>query len=386
MKDLSLVSRSKLPGVGTTIFTVMTNLAKQHDAINLSQGFPEMDVAPELKELVTKYMLEGNNQYAHLAGRPRLRNVLAQKIKGSYNITIDPETEINITSGATQAIYTAITATIREGDEVLVFTPAYDSYAPAIELNGGVPIYVQLKHPSYHIDWEDVKKLMNSRTRMIILNSPHNPTGKTLTADDLKQLQKLVEGSDIIILSDEVYEHIIFDGLQHQSILRFPKLAERSFAIFSFGKTYNATGWKLGYVVAPPGLMTEFRKVHQYLVFSSNHPVQLALADYMEQFPEAHNSLSAVYQAKRDLFLEGIKDSRFTAIPTEGSYFQLLGYKAISKEHDVEMAERLTKEFGVASIPISVFYNREVDDHMLRFCFAKNDDTLQKATEILCKI
>lgn len=386
MKDLSLVSRSKLPSVGTTIFTVMTNLAKEHNAINLSQGFPEMDVAPELKELVAKYMNEGHNQYAHMAGSPRLRNVLSQKIKASYNISIDPEKELNITSGATQAIYTAITATIREGDEVLVFTPAYDCYAPAIELNGGVPIYVQLKAPNYAIDWEDVKKLMNGRTRMIVLNSPHNPTGKVLSADDMKQLQKLVEGSDIIILSDEVYEHIIFDGLQHQSVLRYPKLAERSFAIFSFGKTYNATGWKIGYVVAPPGLMTEFRKVHQYLVFSSNHPVQLALADYMEQAPEACLGLSDLFQKKRDLFLEGVKDSRFKAVPAEGGYFQLLGYKTISKEHDVEMAERITREFGVASIPISVFYNREVNDHMLRFCFAKSDETLLKATEILCKI
>lgn len=386
MKDLSLVSRSKLPGVGTTIFTVMTNLAKEHGAINLSQGFPEMDVAPDLKELVAKYMNEGHNQYAHMAGSLRLREVLSKKIKASYNIAIDPEKELNITSGATQAIYTAITATIREGDEVLVFTPAYDCYAPAIELNGGVPIYVQLKAPNYAIDWEDVKKLMNGRTRMIVLNSPHNPTGKVLSADDMKQLQKLVEGSDIIILSDEVYEHIVFDGLEHQSVLRYPKLAERSFAIFSFGKTYNATGWKMGYVVAPPGLMIEFRKVHQYLVFSSNHPVQLALADYMEQAPEAYLSLSNMFQKKRDLFLEGVKDSRFKAVPAEGGYFQLLGYKTISKEHDVEMAERITREFGVASIPISVFYNREVNDHMLRFCFAKSDETLLKATEILCKI
>lgn len=386
MRDFPPSIKSKLPGIGTTIFTEMTMLANQHKAINLSQGFPDFDAAPELTELVNKYVNAGRNQYAHMAGAPELREAIAEKASAAYKVKVNAEKEVTVTSGATQALYTAITATIREGDEVLLFTPAYDSYAPAIELNGGIPIYVQLKHPTYHIDWEDVKKLISGRTRMIILNSPHNPTGRVLTKKDMQELQKLVRGTDILILSDEVYEHIVFDGMEHESVLKYPVLAERSFAVFSFGKTFHITGWKIGYCIAPANLMVEFRKVHQFMVFSVNHPVQLALAEYVKIYPDAYLKLGAFYQDKRDKFLAGLSDSRFTIEPSQGTYFQLLGYQNISDEHDVALAHRITKEFGVASIPISVFYHREVNNLVLRFCFAKADETLEKATEILCKI
>lgn len=386
MENAPSVIKTKLPGIGTTIFTVMSELAKKHKAINLSQGFPDFDTHSLLTELVGKYMQEGHNQYAHTFGAPALREAVAKKASKAYGLPIDANKEVNITAGATQAIYTAITATIREGDEVLIFTPAYDCYAPAITLNGGNPIYLPLEYPDYSINWDDVRKLVSQRTRMIIINTPHNPTGKTLSEEDMLQLERLVQGSDILILSDEVYEHVIFDGKEHQSVLKYPGLAERSFAIFSFGKTFHNTGWKVGYCIAPAQMMEEFRKVHQYLVFSVNHPVQLALADFMQQQPEAYEGLSSFYQQKRDLFVEGLDSSRFNIIPAEGTYFQLLGYEAISQEDDVKLAKRITKEFGVASIPISVFYHREVNNNVLRFCFAKTDETLQQATEILCRI
>ncbi len=376
---------SNLPQVGTTIFTVMSGLANELGAINLSQGFPGFDIDPRLSELVTKSMQAGHNQYAPMGGAMPLREAIAKKMEDAYSIQYNPETEITVTAGATQAIYTAIAATIREGDEVIVFTPAYDCYAPAIELNGGKPVYVQLKTPDYKIDWDEVKKMVNRRTRMIIINTPHNPTGAIMSAQDLISLENLTKGSDILVVSDEVYEHILFDGYEHQSVARFPELANRSFIVYSFGKTFHATGWKVGYCLAPEALTKEFRKAHQFIVFSVNNPVQHALAEYMSN-PDTFNSIAAMYQEKRDLFNGMLKDSRFELRPSAGTYFQLLGYSDITDEKDTEYAIRLTREHGVASIPVSVFYNKPVDDKVLRFCFAKDADTLQRAAEILCKI
>jgi len=376
---------SKLPNVGTTIFTVMSKLAADNNAINLSQGFPDFSCNPELVELVSKYMKAGNNQYAPMAGLIQLREILAQKTEELYGAHYNPETEITITAGATQAIYTAITAVIREGDEVIVFEPAYDCYQPAIELNGGKTIYLQLKAPSYSIDWEEVKKVMSHRTKMIIVNTPHNPTGSVLSAADMMMLQKLTKDTDIIIISDEVYEHIIFDNQAHQSVARYPHLAERSFIISSFGKTYHATGWKIGYCVAPQNLMNEFRKVHQFLVFSTNTPIQFALAEFLKQ-KNQYLDLGAFYQKKRDYFISLIKNSQFSFTPAAGTYFQLLNYSKLSNEKDTDYAIRLTKEFKIASVPISVFYHEGEDNKVLRFCFAKKEETLEKAAEIINKI
>lgn len=376
---------SKLPNVGTTIFTVMSKLASDNNAINLSQGFPDFSCNEELINLVNKYMRAGNNQYAPMPGLPQLREVLSQKTESLYQAKYDPETEITITAGATQAIYTAITAVIREGDEVIVFEPAYDCYQPAIDLNGGKTVYLQLKAPDYSIDWDEVKKVMNHRTRMIIINSPHNPTGAVMSAADMIMLEKLTKDTDIIIISDEVYEHIIFDGQAHQSVARYPHLAERSFIISSFGKTYHTTGWKIGYCVAPKNLMAEFRKVHQFLVFSTNTPIQFALAEFLKQ-KEQYLELGSFYQKKRDHFISLIKNSRFTYTPAAGTYFQLLNYKGLTNEKDTDYAIRLTKEFKIAAIPISVFYHEAVDNKVLRFCFAKKEETLEKAAAIINKI
>jgi methionine aminotransferase len=376
---------SKLPNVGTTIFTVMSKLATDNNAINLSQGFPDFACSEEMISLVNKYMKAGNNQYAPMPGLIGLREILAQKTEELYGAKYDPESEITITAGATQAIYTAISAVVREDDEVIIFEPAYDCYQPAIELNGGKTIYMQLQAPDYSIDWEKVKKMINHRTKMIIINTPHNPTGSVMSLADMIMLEKITKGTDIIILSDEVYEHIIFDNQQHQSVARFPVLAERSFIISSFGKTFHATGWKLGYCVAPKNLMAEFRKVHQFLVFSCNTPIQYALAEYLKQ-RENYLSLGNFYQQKRDYFINAVKDSKFDLIPAAGTYFQLLNYKNMSKEKDTDYAIRLTKGFGIASIPISVFYHEQEDNHVLRFCFAKKEETLAKAAEILNKI
>lgn len=376
---------SKLPNVGTTIFTVMSKLAADHNAINLSQGFPDFNCDKELIALVNKHMLAGSNQYAPMAGLMSLREAIATKTEELYSAKYDPETEITITAGATQAIFTAISAVIREGDEVIIFEPAYDCYQPAIELNGGKTIYLQLKAPSYMIDWEELKKVVNYRTKMIIINTPHNPTGSIMTASDMAKLEKLTKGTDIIIVSDEVYEHIIFDGYEHQSVARYPKLAERSFIISSFGKTFHTTGWKMGYCVAPKNLMAEFRKVHQFLVFCCNTPIQHALAEYLKTKGN-YLDLGTFYQQKRDYFIKLIKDSKFKFEPASGTYFQLLRYNTISKEKDSNFAMRLTKEFGIASIPISVFYHNNVDNKVLRFCFAKKEETLEKAAEILNRI
>tara|TARA_B100001109_G_C18864011_1_gene475808 strand:+ start:3969 stop:5126 length:1158 start_codon:yes stop_codon:yes gene_type:complete len=385
MPSFSASLHSKLPKVGQTIFSTMSALAAKENALNLSQGFPDFDGHPDLISLVHQAMKSGFNQYAPMAGLMSLREQIAIKTEKLYSGSYNPETEICITAGATQAIFTAIAATINEGDEVILFTPAYDCYEPAIELVGGKPVYVQLEAPEYRINWEAVKKMVNGQTKMIIINSPHNPTGSILSMQDLKQLEKITEGSDILVLSDEVYEHIIFDGYEHQSVARFPSLAKRSFVISSFGKTYHTTGWKVGYCMAPEALMKEFRKTHQYNVFSVNTPVQAAYAEFLKR-EEEYLELRHFYQEKRDLFVNLLKGSRFEIKHTAGSYFQLLGYKKISQEKDTEFAVRLTKEHKVASIPTSVFYNQNLDLHVLRFCFAKQNSTLEQAAEILQKV
>lgn len=376
---------SKLPKVRTTIFTKMSQLSNQENAVNLSQGFPDFNCDLRLVELVTKYMRNGQNQYAPMAGVLRLREKIAEKTLALYGTAYHPESEITITAGATQAIYTAIASVVNEDDEVIIFTPAYDCYEPAIELNGGKAVYVLLTAPDYKVNWDQVKKLINQRTKMIIINTPHNPTGTILTENDLQQLEKLLVNTDIIVLSDEVYEHIIFDQQQHQSVARFPMLAERSFIISSFGKTYHTTGWKVGYCLAPKELMAEFRKAHQYIIFSVNTPVQLAYADYMDD-QDAYLSLGDFYERKRDIFTAAISNSRFKILPSAGTYFQLLSYDSISEEKDTDFAVCLIKEYKIASIPVSVFYNIANDQKVLRFCFAKSEETLAQAAEIINKI
>jgi methionine aminotransferase len=376
---------SKLPKVGTTIFSVMSKLAQDYNAINLSQGFPDFPVSNELISLVHKYMTLGKNQYPPMAGIPELRERLALKMEKAYGAQYDPESEITITAGGTQAIFTAIMATISEGDEVIIFTPAYDCYAPAIELAGGKPVYVQLKSTDYSIDWKQVKKVVSRHTKMILINSPHNPSGTIITEKDIQELIKITKDNDIIILSDEVYEHIGFDSEQHISVAQYPELINRSLIVYSFGKTFHVTGWKTGYIVGPENLMTEFRKVHQYNVFTANAPIQYAIAEYL--LNEANYLyISEVYQYKRNIFLSAIKASRFKTKPSKGTYFQLLDYAAISDEEDIDFAKRLTTDFKVASIPVSVFYHNPVQNHVLRFCFAKEEETLLRAAEILTKI
>jgi len=376
---------SKLPQTGTTIFTVMSQLAAEHNAINLSQGFPDFPCSDELLSLVSKHMKMGHNQYAPLQGIAPLRDILSEKIEKLYSIKYNPETEINITAGATQAIYTAITALIHEGDEVVIVEPAYDCYVPAIQINGGIPVYVQLKPNDYHIDWEEVRKVITQKTKMIILCTPHNPAGSILTAGDMKKLEKLTKDTDIIILSDEVYEHIIFDGYEHQSIARYPELAKRSIIVYSFGKTFHATGWKIGYCIAPENIMKEYRKVHQWVVFTCNTPMQYALADFLKN-EDNYMGLGEFYQEKRDYFINLLSGSKFGIQPSCGSYFQLLDYSNITDEKDTEYAIRIIKENGIASIPVSVFYHKPVYNKTLRFCFAKEKETLEKAAEKLCKI
>lgn len=376
--------KSKLPKVGTTIFTTMSALANEHNAINLSQGFPNFEVNEELMALVNQYMRKGFNQYAPMQGILLLRERIAEKTQELYEAVYSPEKEITITSGGTQAIYTAITAMIREGDEVVIFEPAYDCYAPAILLAGGIPVYVQLKAPEFTIDWTAVKKMINQKTKMIIINTPHNPGGSLMTAKDMKELEKITSRTEITIISDEVYEHIIFDGHRHESVMRYPKLAERSFVVFSFGKTYHNTGWKMGYCLAPENLMTEFRRVHQFVVFSANTFIQYALADFMKN--KNYLELPAFYQEKRDYFLKLIQGSKFTFTPASGSYFQCLDFSKITKENDFDFAVRLTKESGVASVPVSAFYHKKHDPKLLRFCFAKTNETLERAAEKLCAV
>jgi len=376
---------SKLPHIGTTIFTVMSKLAAENRALNLSQGFPNFPASEELILLVDQYMRKGFNQYAPMTGVQQLREVLAEKTENLYQVIYHPETEITITSGATEALYAAITAVVRPGDEVIVFEPAYDSYVPAIELNGGIPVYVTLKAPNYDINWPEVEARITDKTRLIIINTPHNPTTTVLSQTDLQELAELVKDTNILLLGDEVYEHIIFDGLKHNSLSTHPALKERSFVCGSFGKTFHVTGWKVGYCVAPAELSSEFRKVHQYLTFCTNTPVQFALADFLKN-PDNYLSVPAFYEAKRNKFLESVKNSRFTFVPSKGSYFQNLCYSTISGENDYDLAIRLTKEIGVASIPVSVFYHQKNDYKTLRFCFAKDDETLEKAGEKLASL
>lgn len=377
--------RSKLPKAGTTIFSIMSGLANEVGAINLSQGFPGFPVSEKLISLYHDALRAGHNQYAPMPGIFTLRECIAEKMEDLYSCVYDPEAEITITAGGTQALYTAISALIHEGDEVIVLEPSYDSYVPAIELAGGIPVHIPLQPPNYFIPWEEIKKLITQKTRMIIINTPQNPTGTILTAKDMLQLEKITDGTDIIILSDEVYEHIIFDGNEHQSVARYPKLASRSMIVFSFGKTFHATGWKVGYCLGPAHLMKEFRKVHQFTVFSVNTALQHALTAYMLN-KENYIGLGEFYQEKRDYFQKLMKGSKFKILPCLGSYFQLLDYSSISKEKDTEYAIRLTKEIGVASIPVSVFYSVPHDYHLLRFCFAKENDQLEKAAERLLSI
>lgn len=376
---------SKLPKVGTTIFTVMSALAREEQAINLSQGFPDFPVSEKLISLVNHYMRSGYNQYSPMEGAMPLREAIAEKTEYLYSAKYDPETEINVTAGATQALFTAITAFVKEGDEVVLFTPAYDSYSPVVELCGGKPIYVQLNYPDYSVNWSEVRKLVNRKTRMIILNTPHNPTGTMLSAADMMELQKITKSSDLIVLSDEVYEHMLYDGYEHQSVARFPELQDRSIVVSSFGKTFHGTGWKMGYCLAPANLMKEFRKVHQFNVFTCNTPIQFAIADFLKDRNE-YLGLNQFYQEKRDAFLSYVQGSRFKVKPSVGTYFQLLEYSDITDEKDTEFAIRLTKEHKVASIPVSVFYHNPIDEKVLRFCFAKEERTLAAAAEILNKI
>ena len=377
--------KSKLPNSGISIFAKMTALANQHGAINLAQGFPDFPSSVRLIENVYAAMRRGFNQYAPMPGVLSLRERIAEKVSTIYGSNYSPDSEITITAGATQAIYTAITAIIREGEEVIIFEPAYDSYAPAIRLSGGVPVPVALHAPDYSIDWEMVKKNVSQRTRMILINTPHNPTGAVLSKQDIIQLEKIVEGKDIFILSDEVYEHLIFDGKQHESMLRYPDLYERSFVCFSFGKVYNCTGWKLGYCVAPPALMKEFRKVHQFNCFSCNSPVQFALTEFVQQ-KENYLQLGSFLQQKRDYLKNLMQQTKFKALPSYGSYFQLYSYSGITDESEKDFAIRLTKEYGVATIPTSVFYKNGEDNKVLRFCFSKKENTLEEAANRLMKL
>jgi len=376
---------SKLPNVGTTIFTVMSRLAQEHNAINLSQGFPDFDCAKELRDLVTKYINAGVNQYPPMAGIMRLRERIAEKAESLYAAKYDPEHEVTVVPGATYGIFTAIAALVRPGDEVVMFEPTYDSYIPSVEVNGGVPVCVQLRYPDYSIDWQEVQRAITPKTRAILINTPNNPTASVFSGEDMRMLEGILRGTGIVVISDEVYEHLVYDGHQHQSVTRYPGLAERSFAVSSFGKTYHVTGWKMGYVLAPKELMAEFRKVHQYNVFVTNGPLQYALAEFMEN-PDAYLSLAGFYQRKRDFFLGGVKGSRFKPLPSRGTFFQNLAYDAISDEKDTDLAIRLTKEKGIAAIPVSVFYRQPPAHRVLRFCFAKSEETLARGAEILCKI
>lgn len=376
---------SKLPQVGTTIFTVMSSLAAEYKAVNLGQGFPDFPMNDELIARVNEAMLKGFNQYVHMNGYMPLREVLAEKIQYLYNAVVNPDTEITITPGGTYAIYTALTTVLQPGDEVIVFQPGYDSYIPNIEINGAVPVIIPLQYPDYTIDWNEVKKAITPRTRMIMLNSPNNPTGSILRESDIKALQEIVKKHDLFILSDEVYEHVIFDNLPHQSMLRYPDLLERSFVCFSFGKIYHCTGWKIGYCVAPAAAMQEFRKVHQFNCFSVDSPKQVALAKFLQQ-KAPYETLGSFVQQKRDYFLRLMKDTPFKMHQTYGSYFVLASYGHFSNESEKEMAIRLTKEYGVASIPVSAFYRDETDNKVLRFCFCKKEETLEMAVERLRKI
>jgi methionine aminotransferase len=378
---------SKLPHIGTTIFTVMSALANEYQAVNLSQGFPDFSCSPELIDLVSFYMKKGMNQYAPMTGIQVLREKIAEKTTLLYQYSANPNTEITITSGATEALFAAISAVVRQDDEVIIFEPAYDSYLPAIELNGGKVVAIPLEYPSYQIDWQVVRQKITNKTKLIIINSPHNPTGSILSATDLDELENIVANTDILLIADEVYEHIIFDNAIHQSFLLRKNLANRSFVISSFGKTFHTTGWKIGYCIAPEFLSKEFRKIHQYLTFSSPTPLQYAIADFLAT-PQNYLHLPKFYENKRNKFIELIQNTNFKYIQTNGTYFQLLDYSAITDEKDTDFAIRLTKTYGIAAIPISVFYSTPPQNNakILRFCFAKTEETLEKAAEKLHRV
>ena len=378
--------RSKLPNVGTTIFTLMSKMAQDYGAINLSQGFPDFDCPDRLKELVTKYLYDRKNQYPPMAGIPGLREQIAEKLKVHYRHSANPETEITVTSGATEALFDAIQATVSHGDEVIVFDPAYDSYEPAIILAGARAVHVPLTLPAYNIDWDHVAQAITVNTRLIIINTPHNPCGSILARDDLDKLAALIRDRQILVLSDEVYEHMVYDGLTHQSVLGHDELKEKSFAVFSFGKTYHATGWKLAYCVAPQVLTEEFRKVHQFVTFTTSSFVQYAIADFMAECPQHTQQLPKFYEAKRDTFCRLITNSRLKFTRSEGTYFQLVDYSEISDMPDAEFANYLTREKGVAAIPLAPFYETPPATKILRFCFCKDDATLEQAAAILCKL
>jgi methionine transaminase len=382
---VSIAIQSKLPHVGTTIFTVMSQLANEYGAVNLGQGFPDFMMSAELTGLVDKAMQDGFNQYTHMNGYPPLLTALAAKAANLYGATVDATSEITVTPGGTYAIYTALTTVLQPGDEVILFEPAYDCYIPTIELNKAIAVPIQLEYPNYAIPWDEVKAKISPRTRMIMINSPHNPTGAVMSANDMQILASIVAGTDILILSDEVYEHLIFDGIEHQSILKYPALFERSFVSFSFGKTYHCTGWKLGYCMAPAHLMKEFRKVHQFNCFCCNTPQQVALTTYIQN-ADAYLQLGTQIQAKRDYFRILMRDTPFTCIPSHGSYFECYSYANFSQVSDKELATTLTKEFGVATIPVSAFYQNGQDNKVLRFCFAKKESTLEKAVEGLKRL
>ena len=386
MDRAGVTVRSKLPSSAVSIFAVMTRLANEHGAINLSQGFPDFNCAPELVETVARYMREGYNQYAPMPGVLALREALSDKIDRLYGRRYDPATEITITTGATEGLFVALTAFVHPGDEVVLFQPAYDSYTPAVQLSGGTPRYVTLRHPDYRIDWDAVRRAVSSRTRVIVVNTPHNPTGMIWTVEDIAALRTILQGTDAIVISDEVYEHIVFDGAAHQSLARFPDIAERAVVISSFGKTYHTTGWKVGYCAAPPGLTTEIQRVHQWVTFAVNGAVQMAYADMVRREPTAAD-VTAFYQGRRDRFLSLIEGSRFRPLACRGTFFQMLDYSGITTERDADFAVRLTREHGVAAIPVSPFLQAgEEPGPVLRFCFAKRDETLERAAERLRKV
>ena len=377
--------QSKLPNAGTTIFTVMSALATEYKAVNLGQGFPDYPMNEELVALVNEAMRNGFNQYVPMQGYMPLRESIAEKVSFLYHANIDAQTQVTITPGGTYAIYTALTAALQPGDEVIDFEPAYDSYIPNIEVNGATPVLINLQFPDYSINWEEVKKKITGRTRMIMLNSPHNPTGAVLREHDIVQLRSIVKDTSIIIVSDEVYEHLIFDNIPHQSILRYPDLMERSFVCFSFGKVYHCTGWKLGYCISSEEMMKEFRKVHQFNCFSCNSPAQVALASFLKN-KESYLELPAFMQEKKDYFQQLMQQTKFIPLPSYGSYFQIYRYNLISDESDKDFAIRITKEYGVATIPVSAFYQSGTDNRTVRFCFAKKKETLELAVERLIKI
>ena len=377
--------QSKLPDVGVTIFAVMPQLSIEYGAINLSQGFPDFDADPELLSLVEKQMRSGQNQYAPMQGVLPLREAIAEKTSELYGAAYRPDTEITVTSGATEAIFAAITAVVNPGDEVIIFEPAYDAYVPVVQVNGGIPVYLKLKFPDYRIDWAEVEQAISPRTRLMILNFPHNPTGAILSGEDVAELKRIIRDTGILILSDEVYEHIVFDGRRHESMARDPELAARSFVVSSFGKTYHTTGWKIGYCLAPVALSKEFQRIHQFLTFASNTPIQLAYAEFLKN-RDPYLTLPDFYRDKRDRFLSLMTPSRFKPLPCGGTYFQMMDYSEITTEADRDFAKRLTTEHGVSAIPPSVFYHGGDDHKVLRFCFAKRDETLEEAAQILCGI